>query len=651
MSVETELKPEEQTAVSNAPPFVRAIIIAGASTLVLASIAYSADLYREVGLILFSEQFLFAMLGISFLIVFLHLDVRRKQRIGAVPLYDWALSISGFLSCAWLAVRYPYLADRVVDQPLEALVTGSIILVLTAEGLRRTSGPILLGVLLLFMGFGVGGQFIPGPLQGQPLELGDLITYLTFDTNSLVGIPMKVVTSIVIAFLLMGAVLYRSGGSAFFTELSIGLMGRARGGSAKISIVASSLFGSISGSVVSNVVSTGIITIPLMRKGGYRPATAGAIESVASTGGQLMPPVMGAAAFVMAEYLHVPYSEVVVAAIVPSLLYYVGLFIQADLEARKQGIERVPESEIPKLGGVVRSGWIFILPFAVLIYGLFWLNQLPEEAALYATLILVVAGLVIGYKGRRMPVRQIFDAIAKTGVLVLDLVMIGAAAGLIIGILNKSGLGFALTLLLVNVGSTSILLLLALAALVCIVLGMGMPTIGVYVLVATLIAPAMIELGVVPMAAHMFVLYFGMLSFITPPICIAAFAAANIAGSDPMRPGFVAMRLGWSAFIIPFLFVGSPSLLLLGSATEIVHDVVTAVGGVLLVSIALVGFVTYTLGWGERCLFLLAGLLLLLPASLMPQGVLTDVAGALIGAALIGRQVWMTKRSRAAAVV
>jgi len=646
--VDSDLKPEEQTPISSAPPLERTIIITGATLLVLAAIAYSADLYRSIGLMLFTEQFLFAMLGVSFLIVFLHIDVRRQQRTTPAPLYDWAMSLAGFFSCAWLAVRYPQLADRVVDQPTEAVVTGTIILVLTAEGLRRTVGPILLGVLLLFMGFGVAGQFIPGPLRGSPIEPGDLITYLTFDTNSLVGIPMKVVTSIVVAFLLMGAVLYRSGGSAFFTELSMGLMGRTRGGSAKISIVASSMFGSISGSVVSNVVSTGIITIPLMRRGGYKPATAGAIESVASTGGQLMPPVMGAAAFVMAEYLHVPYSEVVIAALVPSLLYYIGLFIQADLEARKQGITRVPENEIPRLWGVVRLGWIFLLPFAVLIYGLFWLNQQPDEAALYATLVLLVAGLTIGYKGVRMPVKEIFNSVAKTGVLVLDLVMIGAAAGLIIGILNKSGLGFALTLLLVNIGATSILLLLALAALVCIILGMGMPTIGVYVLVATLIAPAMVELGIEPMAAHMFVLYFGMLSFITPPICIAAFAAANIAGSDPMRTGFIAMRLGWSAFLIPFLFVGSPSLLLLGSPSEIIHDVATATGGVLLVSIALVGFLTLTLGWGERFLFLLAGILLLLPASLMPQGVYTDVIGTALAITLIGRQVILARRRNAA---
>jgi len=544
-------------------------------------------------------------------------------------------------------VRYPDLADIVVDQPPEALITGTIILPLTAEGLRRTAGPILLGVLLLFIAFGVAGQYVPGPLQGQPIDYGELVTYLTFDTNSLVGVPMKVVTSIVIAFLFMGALLFRSGGSSFLTELSVAAMGRRRGGSAKIAIVASSLFGSISGSVVSNVVSTGVVTIPLMRKGGYPPQTAGAIEAVASTGGQLMPPVMGATAFLMAEYLHVPYSEVAIAALVPSILYYLGLFIQADLEAARAGITRLPEDMIPKFWPTLKSGWLFIVPFAVLIVGMFQLNLLPEEAALYASLVLLAAGLFIGYRGTRMTLHQVFEAVAKTGVLVLDLMMIGAAAGLIIGILNKSGLGFALTLMLVKIGAGNILLLLVLAAIVCIILGMGMPTIGVYVLVATLIAPAMVESGIVPMAAHMFVLYFGMLSFITPPVCIAAFAAASIARADPMTTGFVATRFGWSAFVVPFLFLASPSLLLSGTPLELVHDVATALGGVWLTSVGLVGYLFRRLEWLARALFIVAGIALLVPATAFDGGIWTDLLGVVLGGALIANEVryrrWASK--------
>jgi TRAP transporter 4TM/12TM fusion protein len=632
--------------VSSAPGAINVVIVAGAVLLTAAGIARSLDLDRKVGLLLYTEQYLFAMLGGAFFLVFLHLGIDRKPRTGPVPWYDWLCAIAGAASCAWLAIRYPKLADIVADEPLEALITGTIILLLVAEGLRRTAGPILLCVLLFFIAFGLAGQFIPGQLQGRPIALGQLVTYLTFDTNSLVGAPMKIVTTIVIAFLLFGALLFRSGGSAFFTELSSAIMGSTRGGSAKIAVVASSLFGTISGSAVSNVLSTGVVTIPLMRKGGYRPHSAAAIEAVASTGGQLMPPVMGAVAFIMAEYLNVPYTDVVLAAVVPSLLYYVALFIQADLEAAREGIAPVPKEMIPPVGPVLKSGWVFAIPFFVLIYGMFWMNLLPEEAALYASGLLLLVGLVLGYRGKRMGWREVYDAIARTGILVLDLVMIGAAVGLIIGILNQSGLGFALTLMLVNMGSGNLFLLLLLAGAVCFVLGMGLPTLAVYILVATLIAPAMIETGIKPMAAHMFVLYLGMLSFITPPVCIAAFAAANIARSDPMRTGFAATRFGWAAFVVPFLFVFEPSLLLQGTMIELVHDVGTAIAGVWIGSMGFAGYSLRRLGWVERGAYVVTGFMLLIPASLLPGENVTTYLGITLAAGLLGRDYLTVRRQR-----
>jgi TRAP transporter 4TM/12TM fusion protein len=637
--------------VSSAPGFVNKIIVCGAVVLAVAGIVRSLDLDRAAGLILYTEQYLFAMLGTAFFLVFLHLGIDRKPRHAPVPWYDWLLAVAGAACCGWLAIRYPKIADIVVDEPPEALITGTVILLLTAEGLRRTAGPILLGVLLFFIAFGVAGQYVPGQLQGRPIAFGQLVTYLTFDTNSLVGAPMKIVTTVVIAFLLFGALLFRSGGSAFFTDLSSALMGRTRGGSAKIAVVASSLFGTISGSAVSNVLSTGVITIPLMRRAGYKPHSAAAIEAVASTGGQLMPPVMGAVAFIMAEYLNVPYTQVVIAAIVPSLLYYVALFIQADLEAAREGIAPVPREMIPPVGAVLRSGWIFALPFVVLIYGMFWMNLLPEEAALYSAGLLLLLGVALGYRGKRMAWRALFDAVARTGVLVLDLVMIGAAVGLIIGILNQSGLGFALTLMLVNMGSGHLLLLLLLAGLVCFVLGMGLPTIAVYILVATLIAPAMIETGINPMAAHMFVLYLGMLSFITPPVCIAAFAAANLARADPMLTGLAATRFGWAAFFVPFLFVFEPSLLLQGAPLELVHDVGTAIAGVWIGSMGIAGYSLRRIGWIERALYVVAGFLLLIPASLLPGDKVTTYLGIALAVALVARDWFKVRsaRSRAAA--
>ena len=632
--------------ISSAPTPIRATIVVGACLLTVVGIIRSLDFDRSLGLLLYTEQYLFGMLGGGFFLVFLHLGLDRKPRTAPVPWYDWLCALAGAASCGWLAIRYPKIADIVVDEPPEALITGTIILLLTAEGLRRTAGPILLGVLLFFIAFGIVGQFVPGQLQGRPIAFGQLVTYLTFDTNSLVGAPMKIVTTIVIAFLLFGALLFRSGGSAFFTELSSALMGRSRGGSAKIAVVASSLFGTISGSAVSNVLSTGVVTIPLMRKAGYKPHSAAAIEAVASTGGQLMPPVMGAVAFIMAEYLNVPYTSVVLAAIVPSVLYYVALFIQTDLEAAREGIAPVPKEMIAPLGPVLKSGWVFAAPFFLLIYGMFWLNLLPEEAALYSAGLLLLVGLALGYRGKRMGLIDVFDAVARTGVLVLDLVMIGAAVGLIIGILNQSGLGFALTLMLVNMGSGNLLLLLLLAGVVCFVLGMGLPTLAVYILVATLIAPAMIETGINPMAAHMFVLYLGMLSFITPPVCIAAFAAANLARADPMRTGFAATRFGWAAFFVPFLFVFQPSLLLQGTPIELVHDVGTAIAGVWIGSMGFAGYSLRRIGFIERGAYVVAGFLLLIPASLLPGEDTTTYLGLALTAALLGRDWLKARRAR-----
>ncbi len=623
-------------SISPAPTKIRALVIGLSVLLVMAAIARSTDMYRSVGLQIYDQQFMFPMIGGAFLLTFTHLDIRGNKRTSAVPWYDWLLGLSGLAVCLYLSWEYARLADEVIYQPVDAVICALVIMVLVAEGLRRSVGLVLLIVLLCFIGFGLAGHHIPGQLEGQRIEFGDMVTYLTFDTNALMGVPMRVVTTIVIAFLLFAALLRASGASEFLNDISIALMGRYRGGGAKVAICASSLFGSISGSVGANIMSTGAFTIPMMKGGGYRAESAGAIEAVASTGGQLMPPVMGAVAFVMADYLQVDYVEVCIAALIPSLLFYGGLFVQSDLEAAREGIQRIDEGLIPRLLTVLRDGWIFIVPFAILMVGLFSFNREPEQAALDASIALIVISLVFGYKGRRLSLRNIWWSVAETGVLVIDLVMIGAAVGMIIGIIAKSGLGFALTLWLSQVGEGNLLMLLVLSAIVCIVLGMGMPTIGVYVLVATLVAPAMTSTGVSPMAAHMFVLYYGMLSFITPPVCIGAFFAAKLAGADQMRTGFVAMRFGWSAFVVPFLFIYSPSLLLEGNTLDLVHDIATAIGGVWLISAGFVGYFIRRLSVVLRTGFIISGGLLLMPATAFTWGIWTDITGVAVAAVLIG---------------
>jgi len=424
-------------------------------------------------------------------------------------------------------------------------------------------------------------------------------------------------------------------------------MGRYRGGSAKIAITASSLFGSISGVAVSNIVATGVITIPLMKRAGFSPRLAASIEAVASTGGQLMPPVMGAVAFLMADFLEVSYREIVIAALVPSLLYYVALFIQADLEAARNGIARVEEDQIPELMDVLRLGWLFILPFVGLIYALFWLNWTAETSALLASGIVLVVGLLFGYKGKRMSLIDIWDALIRTGLSILDILMIVAGAGFIIGVLGITGLGFAFTFLIVEFGGGNLFLLLVVSAVLCIILGMGMPTLGVYVLLAVIVAPSLVEVGITPIAAHMFILYFGMMSLITPPVAVAAFFAASIAQAPAMGTGWTSMRFGWTAYVVPFLFVFSPSLLLQGDdSVTLAADVVTAVFGVWLVSAAMIGYFINALSFVMRALAILAGILLLIPQELAIGTVWTDILGGILALIFIGFDCLVTQKRK-----
>jgi len=608
-----------------------------AGLLTAAALAEAADLYRAVGIVVFAEQRLLALLGLALGTLYLLKGTKPGPRLD-VPWYDALAATVGVLVCFYLSWHYERIFEELYSRPRDALIGGAIILALVAEGVRRSAGPVLFIFLVSFFTLGLVGHFIPGQFQGRDVDFDRLVIYLSLDSNSLVGIPLTVATTIVISFIYFGNLLDLSGGSRFFTDISTALMGRYRGGSAKIAVTASSLFGSISGSATSNVVSTGVITIPLMKKGGYPAHTAGAIEAVASTGGQLMPPMMGAAAFVMAEFLQISYQEVVLAALIPAVLYYVALFIQADLFAARERIARVDENSIPPRWPVFRAGWPYVVPFAVVIWCLFYLNLRPETSALWAAGSLVPVGLFIGYQGERMRWWVIFTVLAKTGALCVQVLMISCMAGVIIGVLNITGLGFALTQAIIHLAGGQTPLILLLAALISIVLGMGMPTLGVYLLLATLVTPSMVEVGIPPMAAHLFALYFGMLSLITPPVAVAAFTAATVAESDFLRTGFAAVHFGWTAYVVPFLFVLAPELLMEGSALTILHTAATAVIGVWLVSAGFMGFFARPLGAVHRVLFMAAGFLLFFPAGGVSYGIWTDVAGACLAGvlALIG---------------
>ena len=485
------------------------------------------------------------------------------------------------------------------------------------------------------------GHLVPGPLVGTKVQLWQLAINMGFNPNALFGIPLQVGTTIVIMFILMGQVLFKAGGGQFFTDLAMATVGRRRGGAAKISVVASALFGTISGTAVSNVVTTGIMTIPLMRRAGYKATHAGAIEAIASTGGQFMPPIMGAAAFLMAEMLEIPYAEIVIAAIVPSLLYYFAVFIQVDLIAAKDNIKFV-DQELPRAREVLRDGWHFIIPFAVLIYTLFELNLPPERAAIYSAASLVIA-FVKPYRGEKLQLAHLFDIFCSTGRVVIELLMITATAGFVIGILNLTGLGFALTFALVGIAGENLFVLLLISAVICIVLGMGMPTLAIYVLLGALIAPAIIEAGVAPIPAHLFILYFGMMSMITPPIALAAFAAATLTKADPMETGFVAMKFGWTAYFVPFLMVYSPTLILIGEAGDIVVNVTTAIIGTYYASLGVVGYFMRPLNPLFRILIAIAGIGAMIPYEIFDLAGLMNGVAVTLGLAIIIYEIVASK--------
>ncbi|MBM3528574.1 MAG: TRAP transporter fused permease subunit [Alphaproteobacteria bacterium] len=613
--------------------------------LTLAAVGWAADIYRTAGMLLYNEQFNAFVLALALALVFLTVRARRGTS-GPPPWYDIAAGAIGMAAALYVAYDHRALNDAIAFRPLHGVAVGGILLALVFEGLRRVSGNVLTVILLFFIAYGFFGHLIPGEFQGRRVSPDGLLFYLAIDVNGVFGSVFGIACTIVVTFLLFGSLLGRSGGANFFTDLATAVFGGFRGGAAKISVVASSLFGTINGNAVANVVATGVVTIPLMKQSGYKPEHAGAIEAVASTGGQLMPPVMGAAAFIMAELLGVAYREIVIAATVPALLYYGALFIQADLEAAKSNIAAIPKSLIVPASKVLSEGWYFILPFAVLIGGLFWLNQSPETAALYASIVLIGCGLAGNYRGNRMQPKDVLESLVETGRSSLDILMIAAAAGFIIGVLNVSGLSFALTIALVKLGAGNMVLLLVLAAGIAIVLGMGMPTVGVYVLLAALVAPALTEVGVPALAAHLFVLYFGMMSMTTPPVAVAAFAAASIAQADPIRTGLAGVKFGWSAYIVPFLFVASPTLLMQGQPHEVTLAVVTAMMGVYLVSVGVAGFMTRPIGPVLRIAFAASGLAMMVPANAFPGAIWTDIAGFVAGAGLIVSELGLARRLR-----
>jgi TRAP transporter 4TM/12TM fusion protein len=541
-----------------------------AAVLPVLGILWMLDVGKWVGQVFITEQYLAVVIGVTVLTGLL-----LKPLPGKLWAADLVLGLAACFSWFWLAWNYELWLLEVTNRGPDKWIPALIAILGTLEATRRHCGLVLATLAVCFMAYGFFGWLAPGILEAAYLSPARYLLYLYNDSNGVPGLVLNVVATQILGFIVFGAVLNAVGGSAALTELALATMGHRRGGPAKVAILASSLFGTLSGSTVANVMSTGVVTIPMMMKSGFSARYAAAIEAVASNGGQIAPPVMGATAFVIAEFLQVPYTDVVIAALLPAFLYYLLLYRQVDRYALANGLIGEPRANLPPFGASLLKSWPLIAPIGALIWFLFYLGYSPGKAALYAA---GAAYLLHIIRAPRDILRLIPQILINSGATLIPILLVGAIAGIVIGTINVTGLGFALTLALGHIAEFGgVLALLAATAVMAIVLGVGMPTTGVYVIVATLLAPALVRDGIEPMAAHLFIFYFGLLSMLTPPVAVASYSAASIAGSDMWRTGTTGVRLGFVAYLLPFVFALNPALLMNGSWTAIAVSCVTVI--------------------------------------------------------------------------
>jgi len=578
-----------------------------------------------------STAYYYALIGLFGAFAFLAFPGSKGAR-ARVPWYDWVLAAAILALGIWLGSEALTIQLRgwSATAPDWATALAGLFVLLVLECTRRTGELILFLACVVFGAFPLFAGHMPGFLWGVELGLPATIQEHVFGTESVIGIPMQVVADTLIGFLVFGVVLAATGGAGFFMDFALALMGTSRGGPAKVAVVSSALFGMLSGSPTSNVLTTGTLTIPTMKRCGYSPHYAGAVEACASTGGALMPPVMGAAAFIMANFLNVPYSEVVVAAALPSVLYYLALFVQTDLYAVAHNLRGVSREEVPALLPTLKSGWYYLLAIVALTLMLL-MFRIEAEAPFWVALFLLAVA-VLRRKRTGFGWSRFAGLVVEAGRTVAHLVALIAGIGLIIGALSVTGVANSFSRELVLYAGGNVSLLLFFGALTSFVLGMGMTASACYIFLAITLAPALVQAGLDPMASHLYVLYWGVVSFITPPVALAAIAAASIAKASPMVTGFTALRVGVLLLLLPVLFVFQPALILKGDLPTILQAVVTALAAILLLASAFEGHL-YGLGrlplWA-RVGIGIAGLLLL-----VPEGV-TDLIGIALAAAFIG---------------
>jgi len=572
------------------------------------------------GLVLIDARYLFVLAALLLPLVFLSIPANPDSTQSTPPWYDWLFAACVFGILIWFAVNAErgLLEGWEYSSPPTAKILSGILCLLVLEALRRTSGwpmTIIVGTLALYP---VVAHIIPNPLRGFNHSFENTIAYHVASSESLFGIPMRAFAEIVIGFIIFGLALNHTGGGKFFNDLAFALVGRMRGGAAQVGIISSGLQGSISGSVISNVISSGVVTIPAMKRTGFRSDYAGAVEAVASTGAVLMPPVMGSTAFVMASFLGLSYTQIALAATVPALLFYIALVVQVDAYSARLGLRGLKSSELPKLGAVMKEGWFYIPVFALLIILLVFLQD-EALAPFYATALLIAINQSL--PKHRMSWKQLGDLGVAIARGLAELVAILMAVGFIIGALSMTGLAGTLANDLVYLAGGAPLVLLLTGAITSFIFGMGMTVTACYIFLAIVLAPPLVKAGLDPLAVHLFIMYWGMVSFITPPVALATFAAAPLAGVSAMRIGMQSIRLGTAIYFVPFCFVLNPALLFKGDTQTIIISIAAAFIGIVPLAAALQGHVmgigripNSLLGSLTRLLLIVGGGLLAVPS-------------------------------------
>jgi len=577
-----------------------------------------------------SEVHLAISLSSAIILVFL-LRAARPKEVSAesaispgnprhVPWYDFVLMASGLVGAGYVIFFHENILDygEYGFLDTQGIVLSLMLAIPVLEAVRRSVGWALPIIILSFVAITIFQAFLPGLLYGRGYPLDRLLYSAYVGTAGIFGLPLRIAANIVIVFLIFGALMEAAGASRWFMDIALALTGWSRGGPAKAAVVASAMFGSISGSPSGNSATTGVFTIPMMKTVGYTPAFAAAVEAVASTGGIILPPVMGAIAFLMAEWIEVPYSTVVIAAAVPASLYFLIVYVSVHLQACKDDIRALPRAEIPRLRPVLLRGWHYLIPFVALVYFLVLKSYPPGMAGIYTCVFVIIASFMSRDRSYWLTPRRLMGAFDDAVLRWLTVAVITASVGIMIGALELSGVGLKISRFIVDLAGGNLALTLLFVGIVSLIVGMGLDATPAYITLATLMAPALISLGVSDLAAHLYVIYWGLASFYTPPTCIAVFVTCSIANSKVWETGWEAVRLGIAAFLVPFAFVFNDGLLLRGSIAHIILAVVTAMIGAILVAGAIRGYCFGLLHPLQRIVFLAAGLLFIAPGIVMP---------------------------------